>query len=62
MESILVLVTEWISSQDTVKLYKLTSTLYVVLQEWLGNEIMESLGDQASIDMSEEWAEFLLGE
>ena len=32
--------------KDTVRLYELSSTLYDVLQEWLGNEIMESLGDQ----------------
>ena len=58
MESILVLVTEWISSKDTDNLYVLSSTLYVVLQEWLGIETMESFGDQ----MSEEWAEFMYGE
>ena len=62
IERILVLFTEWISSKDTVKLYELSSTLYVVLQEYLGNEIMESLGDQTWIDMSEEWAEFVYGE
>ena len=39
MESILVWVTEWISVKNTVKLCELS-------QEWLGNEIVESLGDQ----------------
>ena len=53
-ESILVLVAEWVPSKDTVELYELSSTLCVVLQEWLGNEIMESLGDQTWIDLSEE--------
>ena len=62
MESIFVLVTEWISSQDMVNLYELSSTLYVVLQEWLVNEILDALGDQTWIDMSEEWAEFKYGE
>ena len=62
LESIFVLVTEWISSKDMVNLYELSSTLYVVLQEWLGNEILDALGDQTWIDMSEEWAEFMYGE
>ena len=62
MESIFVLVTEWISSQDMVNLYELSSTLYVVLQEWLVKEILDALGDQTWIDMSEEWAEFKYGE
>ena len=62
MESILVLVTEWISSKDTVKLYELSSTLYDVLQGWLGNESIELLGDQTWDDMSEEWSEFMYGE
>ena len=46
MERILVLVSAWISSKDTVKLYELSSWLYVVLQEWLGNDNMESFGDR----------------
>ena len=54
MESNFVLVTEWISSKDMVNLYELSSTLYVVLQEWLDNEILDALGDQTWIDMSEE--------
>ena len=45
-----------------VKLYEFSSTLHVVLQEWLGDEIMHPLGDQTWIDMSEEWAEFMFGE
>ena len=56
------MVTEWISSKDMVKLYEFSSTLHVVLQEWLGDEIMHPLGDQTWIDMSEEWAEFMFGE
>ena len=41
MDSVLVSVTEWVSSIDTVKLYELSSMLYDVLEEWLANEIME---------------------
>ena len=59
MKSILVLVAEWISSKDTAKLYELSSTLYVVLQESLGKEIMESLGDHTWI-LSEEWPNLCL--
>ena len=62
MESILVLVTEWSSSEDTVNLYELSSTLFDVLQKCLGNEIVESLGGQTWTDVSEERAEFVSGE
>ena len=54
-ESIFALVTEWILSKDMVKLYELSSTVYAVLQEWLDDQMLDSLGDQTWIDMSEEW-------
>ena len=62
MESILAWVAEWISSKDMVELCERSSTLYVVLQDWFVNEILESLGDQTCIGVSGEWAKFMCGE
>ena len=45
-ENILVMVIEWIPSEDMVTLYELSSTVYAVLQEWFDDEIHDSLGDQ----------------
>ena len=59
MESILVLVTEWISSKDTTNSPRRCT---LSCKPWLGTEIVESLGDHTWIDMSEEWAEFMFGE
>ena len=44
-----------------VKLYELSSTVCAVLQEWLDDQILDSLGDQTWNNMSEEWIEFMHG-
>ena len=58
----LILVIEWIPSEDMVNLHELSSTVYAVLQEWFDDQILDSLGDQTWIDMSEGWAEHMYGE
>ena len=58
MESVVALGAEWISLGEMFKLQEL-STSVSVLREWQGKEIMESLGDQIWIEMSEELAEYL---
>ena len=61
MESIVALVAEWIPLKDMIKLYELSSTVWGALNEWLDDQIIDSFGDQTSIDMSKEWTDFMYG-
>ena len=56
MESVVALAVEWISLGELFMLQPVSN-----VREWLGNEIMESLGDQTWNDLSEEWAEYMYG-
>ena len=61
-ENILVMFDEWIPSDDMVKLYELSSTVYAISQGWFDDQTHDALGDQTWIGMSEERVEFTFGE
>ena len=55
-ENIIVLVADWISLKDMLKLHELSPTASGALKTWLEAQILDSLDDKIWNDMSEEWA------
>ena len=62
MESIIVLVADWISFKDMLLLHELSPTASVALKIWVDAQILDSLDDEIWNDMREELANLMYGQ
>ena len=61
METINVLVADWIFLKDIQKKHELSATTTGALKIWLDAQFLDSLDDEIWTNMSEEWANLVDG-